>query len=108
WLLQAMWRGVIADAAMPETRINAMLGVYLAWIVAWLAAIWIVFIRRRGLSFADLGYVMASPRWAVRGVIAGFMALPVAFALYLALTPLFGTRSGPDARGLLAGVALTV
>lgn len=108
WLLQAIWRGAMADAATPEARINIMLGVYLAWILAWLAAIWIVFIRRRGLSIADLGYVMASPRWAVRGVAAGFIALPVAFALYLALAPLFGARSGPDARELLGGDAFTV
>jgi len=107
WLAQALWRGVMADAATPEARINVMLGVFLAWVLAWLAAIWIVYIRRRGLSFADLGYVVAEPKWAVRGVIAGFIALPAAFALYLALSPLFGERSGPNARELLGGDAFT-
>lgn len=100
-------REVAAGAATAGARMNYMLGFYAAWTFAWLAAIWFVFVRRRGMSFADLGYVVPTPRWAARGCIGGFLALPLAFALYMVLRPVFGTQSSVNLQQYFGGEDFT-
>ncbi len=77
-------------------RINALIGSFAAWTFAWLAAIWFVFIRGRGMSFADLGYTVPDRRWALMGVGAGFGALPLAFVVAALLRPALGSDSLPN------------
>lgn len=86
-------RAIAAGITTPGARINYLLGYFAAWAFAWLAAIWLVFVRRRGLSFADLGYTMPPRRWAARGVAAAFAALPAAYMLQAILQPVLGTKS---------------
>ena len=78
------------DASAGQ-RINALIGSFAAWTFAWLAAIWIVFVRGRGMRFADLGYTIADRRWALMGVGGGFGALPLAFVVAALLRPVLGT-----------------
>lgn len=100
-------REVAAGAATAGERINYMLGFYAAWTFAWLAAIWFVFVHRRGLSFAALGYVAPTPAWAMRGCLAGFLALPLAFALYMILRPVLGTQSSINLQQYFGGEDFT-
>jgi membrane protease YdiL (CAAX protease family) len=89
-LLRQMLMG---DASSGE-RINVLIGSFAAWAFAWLAAIWFVFVRSRGMSFADLGYTIADRRWALMGVGAGFGALPLAFIVAALLRPALGSDAG--------------
>ncbi len=84
-------RQLFATDASAGERINALIGSFAAWTFAWLAAIWFVFVRRRGLSFADLGYTVPDRRWALMGVGAGFGALPLAFIVAALLRPALGS-----------------
>lgn len=81
---------LVSDASSGE-RVNALIGSFAAWTFAWLAAIWFVFVRGRGMSFADLGYTIADRRWALMGVGAGFGALPLAFIIAALLRPALGS-----------------
>jgi len=47
-----------------------------------LAAIWLVFLRRRGLALADLGYTRSVGRWAMLGIALGLALVPLEYALY--------------------------
>lgn len=91
----------------PEGRLNQLIALYAAWTFAWLGAIWLVFTRRRGLSFADLGYHVPEQKWAVRAVGFGFAALPVAFTLFLLLRPVVGVETAGDLRSVFGGDAFT-
>lgn len=107
WLGLSLVRELAAGSTSPGARINYMLGFFAAWVFAWLAAIWLVFVRRRGMSFADLGYVVPSPVWAARGVLCGFGALPAAFALHMVLSDLLAAQERADLRELFGGDSFT-
>jgi membrane protease YdiL (CAAX protease family) len=99
---------VTAGVATAGGRINYLLGYWAVWAFAWLAAIWVVFVRVRGMSFADLGYVVPDRRWAARGVLAGFLIFPAALALALFLRPLLGSESATNIRQYFGGTDFTV
>ena len=99
---------VATGASTSGARINHLLGYYAAWTFAWLAAIWFVFVRVRGLSFAALGYAVPTPRWAAGGVLAGFLALPLAFMLAIVLRPLLGSESTANLQQYFGGKDFTV
>jgi len=101
-------RELIGDGGTASARINFLIGSFAAWTFAWLAAIWYVFVRRRGLSFADLGYTIAERRWALMGVGAGFGALPLAFVLAAILRPLLGSDAGPNLQQFFGGGEFTI
>ncbi|MBL8664956.1 MAG: CPBP family intramembrane metalloprotease [Candidatus Odyssella sp.] len=89
-------RQMLPDDASTGARINVLIGSFAAWTFAWLAAIWFVFVRGRGLSFADLGYTVPGRRWALIGVGAGFGALPLALLAAALLRPALGSDSLPS------------
>jgi hypothetical protein len=89
-------RQLLSGDASSGERINALIGSFAAWTFAWLAAIWFVFVRGRGMSFADLGYTIADRRWALIGVGAGFGALPLAFIVAALLRPALGSDPAPN------------
>lgn len=99
---------LVDESSSATERLNATIAGYAAWTLASLGAIWIVFVRRRGMTLADLGYVAPEPRWALIGVLGGFLALPVAFMLLLLLQPMLGAERGPDVRQALGGDDFTV
>ncbi len=66
-------------------RVNFMLASFAVSSLSILAALWYVYPRRRGISFADLGYVAPDPVWAMRAVAAGFFLVPLGFALFILL-----------------------
>jgi len=105
WAASTLLQAVAAGATEPGARINYLIGYYGAWAFAWLAAIWIVLVRRRGTTFSDIGYTVPEPKWAARGVLAGFIALPAAFILYMLLRPVLGTQSSTDLRAYFGGDA---
>jgi len=87
--------------------VNFLIGSFAAWTFAWLAAIWFVFVKARGMSFADLGYTIADRRWALMGVGAGFGALPVAFVVAALLRPVFGSDANQSLQELFGGGSFT-
>lgn len=89
-------RQLIPGEADSAARINVLIGSFAAWTFAWLAAIWFVFVRGRGMRFADLGYTIADRRWALMGVGTGFGALPVAFVVAALLRPALGSDTMPS------------
>jgi membrane protease YdiL (CAAX protease family) len=96
--------GEIAGGAIgPAGRINYAIAYYAAWCFAWLGAVWLIFVRRRGASLADLGYVPPQPVWAMRAILAGFIALPAAFTIYMILRPVMGTDDDIDLRQSFGG-----
>jgi membrane protease YdiL (CAAX protease family) len=99
---------VAAGVDTAGGRINYNLGYWAIWAFAWLAAIWLVFVRLRGLSFADLGYRVCEHRWAARGVLAGFAVFPAVFGLAIYLRKLFGSESASDLRQYYGGGDFTV
>jgi membrane protease YdiL (CAAX protease family) len=101
-------RELAAGIATPGARINYLLAYFAAWAFAWLAAIWIVFVRRRGLTLAALGYTAPAPVWAVRGVAAAFAALPAAYMLQALLQPVLGTKSAMNLQQYFGGADFTV
>lgn len=101
-------REMAAGVTTPGARINYLLGYFAAWTFAWLAAIWVVFVRRRGLTFADLGYTAPSRIWALRGVFAAFGALPAAYLLQAMLQPVLGTQSALNLRQYFGGADFSV
>ena len=88
-------------------RINVLIASFAASSFSWLAAIWLVFVKRRGLSFADLGYTFADRRWALMGIGTAFGALPVALVLAVLLRPVLGSDSGPTLQKFFGGGDLT-
>ena len=109
FLFAAYVLGEIAGGATsPAERINYAIAYYAAWCFAWLGAIWLVFVRGRGVDFAALGYVMAEPVWVIRGVLGGFLALPAAFTIYMILRPVVGTQSGADLQQAFGGPNFSV
>lgn len=82
-------------ASATDGRINVLIASFAAWSFSWLAAIWLVFVRRRGLTFADLGYTFADRRWALMGIGTAFGALPLALVLAGILRPVLGSESSP-------------
>ena len=84
-------RPLTVNGTSTGGQINLLIGSFAAWTFAWLAAIWFVFVRLRGLRFADLGYTIADRRWALMGVGAGFGALPLAFIVAALLRPVLGS-----------------
>ena len=107
WIASAILQSLTAGETAPAARINHLIALYGMWAFSLLGAAGLVFVRRRGMSFADLGYVAPTRLWAVRGVGCGFAALPAAFALYLLLRPLLGAETGADLRALFGGDAFT-
>lgn len=99
---------VAAGVDTPSGRINYNLAYWAIWSFAWLAAVWLVFVRQRGLSFGDLGYLVPEPRWAAWGVFAGFAAFPAAFGLAVYLRRLLGSESAADLRQYYGGADFTV
>jgi len=89
-------RELIPGKEGTAAGINYLIGSFAAWTFAWLAAIWFVFVKSRGMRFADLGYTIADRRWAMMGVGAGFGALPVAFVIAALLRPALGSDSLPN------------
>jgi membrane protease YdiL (CAAX protease family) len=89
-------------------RVNAQIASFAAWTFSWLAAIWFVFVRGRGLSFADLGYTIVDRRWALMGIGAGFGALPLAFVLVAILRPALGSDTAPSVEDFTGGGDFTV
>jgi membrane protease YdiL (CAAX protease family) len=89
-------------------RVNTQIASFAAWTFSWLAAIWFVFVRGRGLSFADLGYTVADRRWALMGIGAGFGALPLAFVLAALLRPALGPDTAPSIQEFTGGGQFTV
>ncbi len=87
--------------------INYLIGSFAAWTFAWLGAIWFVFVKSRGMTFADLGYTIADRRWALMGVGAGFGALPVAFVVAALLRPALGSDANQSLQQLFAGSGFT-
>ncbi len=87
-------RALFTDDAGSTAKTNFLIASFAAWALAWLAAIWFVFVRGRGMSFADLGYTLSDRRWALMGIGCGFGALPVAFVMAALLRPVLGTESG--------------
>jgi membrane protease YdiL (CAAX protease family) len=101
-------RQIAAGITTGAERLNYLIAFYALWTFAWLGAIWLVFVRLRGLSFADLGYVVPDPRWAARGIGFGFAALPLAYMIAIVMRPVLGTDGGANVRQLLGGKDLTV
>ncbi len=95
----------VSDGASPAERRNYWIAYLAAECLAFFGAVYLVFIMRRGLRFADLGYVAPEPRWALTGVMAGFVVLPLAFALYYILRPVLGTETNTGAIQDLLGIA---
>ena len=91
-----MLRQLIPAREGTAAGINYLIGSFAAWTFAWLAATWFVFVRSRGMRFADLGYTIPDRRWALMGVGAGFGALPVAFVIAALLRPALGADSVPS------------
>lgn len=98
---------IAAGITTAGGRINYLLAYFAAWTFAWLAAIWFVFVRGRGLSFADLGYTFVERRWAMMGIGAAFGALPLAYVLLALLRPVLSVETGTRFRALLGGDEFT-
>lgn len=107
FLAAALLRDWASAGLNAGGRINYLIALSAIWTLVWLGLIWFVFVKRRGMSFADLGYCVAPPAWAVRGVGLGFAALPAAFALYLLLRPILGAETSVDLREYFGGDAFT-
>ena len=89
-------------------RVNYLLAYFAAWTFAWLAAIWFVFARGRGISFADLGYTIVDRRWAMMGVGAAFGALPLAYVLVALLRPVFGVSTNVSLQQYFGGADFSI
>jgi membrane protease YdiL (CAAX protease family) len=94
-------------ASATGGRINVLIASFAASSFSWLAAIWLVFVKRRGLTFADLGYTIVDRRWALMGIGTAFGALPVALVLAGILRPVLGSDSSPTLQQFFGGGDLT-
>jgi membrane protease YdiL (CAAX protease family) len=101
-------RELAAGVTTVGTRINYLLAYFAAWCFSWLAAIWFVFVRGRGMSFADLGYTIPPRLWAARGVMFAFGALPIAYALLALLRPLLDIKTGASLQQYFGGPDFTL
>ncbi len=101
-------RELAAGGASASARINYVIAYFAAWTFAWLAAVWIVFVRGRGLRLADLGYTVPERTWAARGVVAAFAALPLAYALLALLRPIFDVKTSVSLQQYFGGPDFTV
>lgn len=101
-------RQLIPPDSGAVARINYLTGSFAAWTFSWLAAIWFVFVRGRGMRWADLGYTIADRRWALMGVGAGFGALPLAFVVAALLRPVLGSDAGQNLQQYFGGGEFTV
>ena len=104
----AVIRETAAGITTPGARINYLLAYFAAWTFSWLAAIWIVFVRGRGLSFADLGYTMPERMWAARGILFAFAALPIAYVLLALLRPVLDVTSSANLQQYFGGDEFTM
>jgi membrane protease YdiL (CAAX protease family) len=86
----------ISDAPGTAARVNYLIAYFAAWAFAWLGAIWLVFVRGRGLTFAALGYVAPERMWAARAVLFAFAVLPLVYVSLVLLRAMLGSKS--DAR----------
>ncbi len=91
-----------AGASGGASRINFGIAWFAASAFAWLAAIWFVFVRGRGMSFADLGYTVPERKWAARGVAFGFLSPPLAIACAAILRPIFDIPPNPNLQQFFA------
>ncbi|MCW5771962.1 MAG: CPBP family intramembrane metalloprotease [Rhodospirillaceae bacterium] len=98
WILRILLADFASGIATPGGRINVVLANYAAWSFAWLGAIWIVLVRRRGIGLPALGYVTPPQRWAMLGILLGFIALLAAFLIFMLLRPVLGDRPEVDLR----------
>ena len=101
-------RETAAGITTPGARINYLLAYFAAWSFSWLAAIWIVFGRGRGLGFADLGYTVPERKWAARGILFGFAALPIAYVLLALLRPVLDVTSSANLQQYFGGDEFTI
>jgi membrane protease YdiL (CAAX protease family) len=101
-------RELAAGVTTVGERINYLLGYFAAWCFSWLAAIWFVFVRGRGMSFADLGYTIPPRMWAGRGVMFAFAALPIAYGLLALLRPVLDIKSGATLQQYFGGPDFTL
>jgi uncharacterized protein len=99
---------VAAGASSPGARINYVIAYFAAWGFAWIAAIWFVFVRGRGMSFAELGYTVPERKWAMRGVAFAFGAVPFVFVLMALLRPVLDVRSSMNLQQYFGGSDFTV
>jgi hypothetical protein len=94
---------ILGSDAAPESRRLQWILVAAAEAFGLLSAIYFVFVRGRGMRFAELGYVAAEPRMAMAGVAAGFVALPLAYAIFFLIRPIFGSETNVDVRRVMGG-----
>jgi hypothetical protein len=94
---------IASGASSAGARINYVIAYFAAWGFAWLAAIWFVFVRGRGLSFAQLGYTVPERKWAARGVGFAFAALPLAYVLLALLRPALDVQSSMNLQQYFGG-----
>jgi CAAX protease family protein len=101
-------RTLAAGIVTPGARINYLIASFAAWCFSWFAAIWFVFVRGRGLSFADLGYTVPPRLWAMRAVMFAFGALPIAYALLALLRPVLDVKTGASLQQYFGGPDFTL
>lgn len=94
----------VGEGAAPAERRNYWIAYMAAECLAFFGAIYLIFVVWRGLRFADLGYVTPEPRWAMAGIMSGFVILPLAFVLYYVLRPVLGSETNAASIQELLGV----
>ncbi|MEQ8698434.1 MAG: type II CAAX endopeptidase family protein [Bauldia litoralis] len=97
--------------AMQVVRPDAMLGPHRQFVVllqlalmafAMLGAVYLVPIRRSGLSWRDLGYVACDPRWIKRALLMAFVLVPALLAFGYFFRQVMPKTGTPDIVAMIA------
>ena len=97
----------IAGLAPGIGAIVTVLGILAFQATALFLTVYVVILRRRRLSWSDLGLRHASPSWLRRAVLAALLALPVTWAINAAVQSVIGRDVENPQLAALAPLGLT-